>query len=148
MDLNGLYEFCREHFDRIDGEGCGFNNEINLKPYAYVGGEDRALLGIRLKAVHNDILNINVDTEIKTFCVYDTFGENYLRGELSETACDCINKYFCPPEFFVRTEHIMSLDVAIEHCDEVANKRCDSCGAEHKQLGKWLRELREYRENS
>ena len=105
-------------------------------------------MGIRLKAVYNGTLNINVDTELKTFCVYDIFGEHYLHGELSETACDCINKYFCPPEFFVRTEHIMSLDVAIEHCDEVANKRRDSCGAEHKQLGKWLRELREYRENS
>lgn len=142
MDLKGLYKFYSEYFDHIDDE---FDNEINLSPYDYIGSEDRELWGIRLKVVHNDTLNVNVDTAIKTFRVYDTFGQNYLHGELSETTCDCINKYFCPPEFYVSTKHSMSLNEAIEHCDDVANRKCDSCGAEHKQLGEWLKELREYR---
>ena len=37
----------------------------------------------------------------------------------------------------------MTLDEAIEHCEEVANSKCDSCGAEHKQLAEWLKELKE-----
>lgn len=39
----------------------------------------------------------------------------------------------------------MTLDEAIKHCKEVA-KKCDSCGAEHKQLAEWLIELKERRE--
>ena len=34
----------------------------------------------------------------------------------------------------------MTLDEAIEHCEEKANG-CDSCSMEHKQLAEWLREL-------
>lgn len=34
----------------------------------------------------------------------------------------------------------MTLDEAIEHCEEKA-KGCDSCSKEHKQLADWLREL-------
>lgn len=34
----------------------------------------------------------------------------------------------------------MTLDEAIEHCEEKA-KGCDSCSMEHKQLADWLREL-------
>ena len=40
----------------------------------------------------------------------------------------------------------MTLEEAIEHCKSVANAKCDSCGAEHRQLAKWLEELRLYRE--
>ena len=40
----------------------------------------------------------------------------------------------------------MKLDEAIKHCKEVAKSKCDSCGAEHKQLAEWLIELKEYRE--
>lgn len=39
----------------------------------------------------------------------------------------------------------MTLDEAIEHCEEKA-KGCDSCSKEHKQLAKWLRELKVFRE--
>ena len=39
----------------------------------------------------------------------------------------------------------MTLDEAIEHCEEKAN--CgDSCGMEHKQLAEWLKELKNLRE--
>ena len=38
----------------------------------------------------------------------------------------------------------MTLDEAIEHCEEKA-KCCDSCGLEHKQLAEWLRELKVFR---
>ena len=42
----------------------------------------------------------------------------------------------------------MTLDEAIRHCDEIA-KLCgdddEVCALEHKQLAKWLRELRELR---
>ena len=41
---------------------------------------------------------------------------------------------------------MMTLEQAIEHCEEVANSKCDQCGAEHKQLAKWLRELKARRE--
>lgn len=40
----------------------------------------------------------------------------------------------------------MTLEEAIKHCEAVASAKCDSCGAEHKQLAKWLEELRLYRE--
>lgn len=39
----------------------------------------------------------------------------------------------------------MTLGEAIKHCEEVADSRCDECGAEHKQLAEWLRELEERR---
>lgn len=38
----------------------------------------------------------------------------------------------------------MTLDEAIEHCEEKA-KGCDSCSIEHKQLADWLRELKVFR---
>jgi hypothetical protein len=38
----------------------------------------------------------------------------------------------------------MTLDEAIEHCEEKA-KGCDSCSMEHKQLADWLRELKVFR---
>ena len=38
----------------------------------------------------------------------------------------------------------MTLDEAIEHCEEKA-KCGDSCGREHKQLAEWLRELKVFR---
>lgn len=53
---------------------------------------------------------------------------------------------------------MMSLEEAIKHCDEVAEKYCDaveeglkpddfcdSCASEHRQLAEWLRELKAYR---
>lgn len=39
----------------------------------------------------------------------------------------------------------MTLEEAIKHCDEVSNTLCNSCGAEHRQLADWLRELKELR---
>ena len=42
----------------------------------------------------------------------------------------------------------MTLDEAIEHAEEVANRECkrgSACGEEHRQLVEWLRELRDYR---
>ena len=54
---------------------------------------------------------------------------------------------------------INSLDDAIKHCEEVAEKYCekveegltaddfcDSCASEHRQLAEWLKELNTYRE--
>ena len=53
----------------------------------------------------------------------------------------------------------MTLEEAIKHCEEVADKYCekvedgltaddfcDSCASEHRQLADWLRELKAYRE--
>ena len=37
----------------------------------------------------------------------------------------------------------MTLEEAIKHCDEVSNTLCNSCGAEHRQLAAWLRELKD-----
>lgn len=44
----------------------------------------------------------------------------------------------------------MTLDEAITHCEEVAEKNeeqsCKECAKEHRQLAEWLRELELYRE--
>lgn len=55
----------------------------------------------------------------------------------------------------------MTLDEAIKHCEEVAEKYCekvedgltaddfcDSCASEHRQLAEWLKELKWYREDT
>lgn len=39
----------------------------------------------------------------------------------------------------------MTLDEAIQHCYDVANKGCDECAEEHLQLAKWLEELKRHR---
>ena len=36
----------------------------------------------------------------------------------------------------------MILEEAIKHCEEVAKEKCGACGAKHKQLAEWLRELK------
>lgn len=53
----------------------------------------------------------------------------------------------------------MTLDEAIKHCEEVAEKYCekveegltaddfcDSCASEHRQLAEWLRELKMFKD--
>ena len=37
----------------------------------------------------------------------------------------------------------MTLDEAIQHCYDVANKGCDECAEEHLQLAKWLEEIKQ-----
>lgn len=39
---------------------------------------------------------------------------------------------------------MMTLDDAIQHCEEKSN--CTECGMQHKQLAKWLKELKKLRE--
>ncbi|WP_279325789.1 hypothetical protein [Clostridium thermobutyricum] len=39
----------------------------------------------------------------------------------------------------------MTLDEAIEHCEEISKIKCDKCGREHKQLADWLKELKNLR---
>ena len=46
--------------------------------------------------------------------------------------------------YLKRISSDMTLDEAIEHCEEKA-KGCDSCSKEHKQLADWLRELKVFR---
>ena len=40
----------------------------------------------------------------------------------------------------------MTLDEAIKHCEEVAEKDCicEECASEHRQLAEWLKELQNY----
>lgn len=40
----------------------------------------------------------------------------------------------------------MTIDEAIEHCENVAKNNCSKCGVEHLQLADWLKELKTYRE--
>jgi hypothetical protein len=40
----------------------------------------------------------------------------------------------------------MTLDEAIEHCEEVAKSSCSACGEDHKQLAEWLKELKRRRQ--
>ena len=46
----------------------------------------------------------------------------------------------------------MTIDEAIEHCENVARDKLESssqvcvrCGKEHRQLAMWLKELKEYK---
>lgn len=41
---------------------------------------------------------------------------------------------------------MMTLEEAIEHCEEVAKITCGECAKEHLQLAEWLRELKQRRE--
>lgn len=40
---------------------------------------------------------------------------------------------------------MMTLEEAIDHCEEVAKIECGKCAEEHLQLAKWLKELKERR---
>lgn len=40
----------------------------------------------------------------------------------------------------------MTLDEAIQHAQEIANKGCDQCAKDHQQLAEWLTELKNRRE--
>lgn len=42
----------------------------------------------------------------------------------------------------------MTLDEAIEHCEEVATKNCSECAEEHQQLANWLHTLKYLEENA
>ena len=42
----------------------------------------------------------------------------------------------------------MTVDEAIQHCYDVANKLCDECGEEHLQLAKWLEELKRIKQEN
>ena len=42
----------------------------------------------------------------------------------------------------------MTLDEAIERCEEVATKNCSECAEEHKQLANWLHTLKYLEENA
>lgn len=55
---------------------------------------------------------------------------------LSKVGGCCVNKDNWTPKK-------MTLDEAIKHCEEVADSKCDECGAEHRQLAEWLRELKQ-----
>jgi len=39
----------------------------------------------------------------------------------------------------------MTIEEAIKHAADIANKRCDECGHEHRQLCEWLLELKDRR---
>ena len=35
----------------------------------------------------------------------------------------------------------MTIEEAIRHAEEVAQRKCDECGNQHRQLANWLKEL-------
>ena len=43
-------------------------------------------------------------------------------------------------------QEALALQEAIEHAEQKAADENDSCGYDHKQLAKWLKELQEFRE--
>lgn len=47
-----------------------------------------------------------------------------------------------------RKSKTMTLDEAIEHCEEVATKNCSECAEEHQQLANWLHTLKYLKENA
>lgn len=42
----------------------------------------------------------------------------------------------------------MTIEEAIQHCHEVAEKECTECGKEHLQLAEWLTELKQRKEDA
>ena len=40
----------------------------------------------------------------------------------------------------------MTLDEAIQHAQEIADKGCDQCAKDHQQLAEWLTELKKRRD--
>lgn len=59
--------------------------------------------------------------------------------------CDGRNGW-TPKQTEQRCKSKMTIDEAITHCEEVADSKCDECGAEHRQLAEWLKELKRLRE--
>lgn len=47
-----------------------------------------------------------------------------------------------------RKSKTMTLDEAIEHCEEVATKNCSECAEERQQLANWLHTLKYLKENA
>ncbi len=44
---------------------------------------------------------------------------------------------------------IMTIDEAINHCNEMADEhKCDACGEDHAQLAEWLKELKRLKQKS
>ncbi len=43
---------------------------------------------------------------------------------------------------------MMTLDEAIQHCEEVASNVCGECSEDHMQLANWLKELKELKEKT
>ena len=70
----------------------------------------------------------------------------YLHGGFNSLK-KCANCYgnsgWTPKQTEQRCKSKMTIDEAIKHCEEVADRKCDECGAEHRQLAEWLRELKQ-----
>ena len=46
---------------------------------------------------------------------------------------------------FNLNENLLTLDEAIEHCEDVASREsCSPCAQNHRQLGEWLKRLKFY----
>lgn len=59
------------------------------------------------------------------------------KSSLKGATCNCKSEKDAKP---------MTLDFAIEHAEETANRKAGTeCGSQHQQLADWLKELREYR---
>ena len=80
--------------------------------------------------------------------------------KIVEEEIDKIKGYTCEPvkredsRYYFRESEIdivtnknsmMTLDEAIKHCEDKID--CTNCGMQHKQLAKWLRELKAFRES-
>lgn len=91
----------------------------------------------------------NIEREIRELCdkryrdgVNDGFDDGYNQGyfDAKGTKDDEISEQRCKSK--------MTIDEAITHCEEVADSKCDECGAEHRQLAEWLKELKRLREQT
>lgn len=75
----------------------------------------------------------------------------YLHGGFNSIK-KCANCYgnsgWTPKQTEQRCKSKMTIDEAITHCEEVADSKCDECGAEHRQLAEWLKELKRLREQT
>jgi hypothetical protein len=61
--------------------------------------------------------------------------------EWKETDADC----YQPEPEEPQVESLMTLDDAIRHCEEKGREVSGQCRANHRQLARWLKELKDWR---
>ena len=90
---------------------------------------------------------IDNDYDLEQYLIDSIESKSYIErcdlfNQLSPQECMTKIKEYEEKQTVQTRKSVMTLDEAIKHCEEVAESKCDECGAEHRQLAEWLRELK------
>lgn len=101
-ELKDIYNFYSDWFDAItdaEFDGCHYGRSVeelhtgvNFDVF-YIVGLNRLLRGLRLLATHGKDFSVEINTETRTFDVYDFFGHS-LSGSIPPKVCGYIEEYF------------------------------------------------------